>query len=396
MNTANPTPIRVGMSGSFAGKAYTIIARVVMGMEDAGETYYWNEFYLSDGSDRIAMLVCEEVYGAQQWRLFTELTPAKPLTAREAGLKKVGDRVDIDGVSAEVTVVDESRVHFIEGKAPDWVSVGDVAQYFNAEAGGKMWVVSWSGDEVEYYRGMQLHPEMVAQALRLTPTSFRKVSGSSAMSSGGSGGGWNVGTLVTLLVLGLGGLFLFRSCSSGPRYTVTRGSFTRPPAPPVVQPQPAPPPPLTVGTSIVLDGQSYRVITHRVTGFTKVNAQWDTHHYQVTDDSGQTNLLAVRVQGRGTNWQLMRPLAATRPPAPVVAGAMRVGDKVTVDGFEGTVSELLMSREISRTGPPVAGLATNGLTYHYLATGSNGMLLASWNAKRITFHRGQTVAKLTP
>ena len=86
--------------------------------------------------------------------------------AREAGLKKVGDRVNLDGVSAEVTVVDQTRVYEIEGKAPDWVSVGDVAQYFNAEAGGKMWVVSWSGDEVECYRGMQLHPGAVAQALR--------------------------------------------------------------------------------------------------------------------------------------------------------------------------------------------------------------------------------------
>jgi len=172
MSNVNPTRIRVGMTGTFAGKAYTIVARVVMAMDEAGETYYWNEFYLSDGSDRIAMLVCEEVYGAQQWRLFTEFTPATPLTAREAGLKKVGDRISLDGVSAEVTVVDESRVHFIEGRAPDWVAVGDVAQYFNAEAAGKMWVVSWSGDEVEYYRGMQLHGELVAQALGLPAASL--------------------------------------------------------------------------------------------------------------------------------------------------------------------------------------------------------------------------------
>lgn len=393
MSTANPTPARVGMTGTFAGKAYTIIARVVMGMEEEGETYYWNEFYLSDGSDRIAMLVCEEVYGAQQWRLFTELTPAKPLTAREAGLKQVGDRVDLDGVSAEVTVVDETRVWFIEGKAPDWVSVGDEAQYFNAEAGGKMWVVSWSGDEVEYYRGMQLYPELVAQALRLRADSFKRASSASSWSGGGSSG--NLGTIIKVVtfLFGLGVIFYLRSATTGPRT-----SFTLSPAPQpvVVQRAPTPPPPLTVGTNVVLDGRTYQVVSHRVTGFTKVNAQWNTHHYQVTDAAGQTNLLAVRQHATQPTLHLFRQHAATRPPTPEVAAAMRVGEKVTLDDFQGTITDILMSHEVSRTGPPIAGLSTNGLTYHYLATGTNGMLLASWNAERVTYHRGKSVAKLTP
>jgi hypothetical protein len=393
VNNANPTPIRVGMTGTFAGKSYTIIARVVMGMEDAGETYFWNEFYLSDGSDRIAMLVCEEVYGAQQWRLFTEFTPQSPLTAREAGMKQVGNRVNLDGVSAAVTVVDQTRVYYIEGKAPDWVSVMDEAQFFNAEAGGKMWVVSWSGDEVEYYCGMQLHPDAVAQALRLPPTSFKKVSGSSLVSSGSSGGGLNAGSIAALLTFAVGGFFLFRSCSSGPRYTSTQHF---PPPPPVVQRAPAPPPPLTVGTNVVLDGRTYQVVTHRVTGFTKVNAQWSTHHYQVTDGSGQTNLLAARLQSASPSLHLFKQHAATRPPTPATAAAMRVGEKVTIDDYQGTITELLMSQEISRTGPPIEGLGTNGLTYHYLAAGSNGVLLASWNGERVVFHRGQTVVNHTP
>ncbi|MEI9864534.1 MAG: hypothetical protein WDN00_08275 [Limisphaerales bacterium] len=33
----------------------------------------------------------------------------------------------------------------IEGRAPDGVEVGDVANYFNAEAGDMMQVVSWTG-----------------------------------------------------------------------------------------------------------------------------------------------------------------------------------------------------------------------------------------------------------
>ena len=386
MSTANPTPIRVGMSGTFAGKSYSIIARVVMGMEDQGETYYWNEFYLSDGSDRIAMLVCEEVYGAQQWRLFTEFTPNTPLTAREADLKKVGDRVNLDGLSTEVTVVDETRVYFIEGKAPDWVSVGDVAQYFNAEASGKMWVVSWSGDEVEYYRGMQLHPEMVAQALRLPPASLKAASTSAAS------GNRIFGIGAALFTFAIAGFFLFRGC--GRSHSIVKPSTN--PSPPVVQRRPAPAPLLTVGTNLVIAGQSYRVITHRVTGFTKVNAQWNTHHYQITDDRGRTNLLTARVQPAITNWHLFKTHAATRPPAPTVAASMRVGDQVLLDDFSGTVVEVLMSREISRHGPPIEGFAPNGLTYHYLASGTGGILMACWDGQGITFYRGHLVAQLTP
>lgn len=395
MSTANPTPVRVGMTGTFAGKPYTIIARVVMGMDEEGETYYWNEFYLSDGSDRIAMLVCEEVYGAQQWRLFTEFTPTTPLTAREAGMKKVGDRVNLDGVSAEVTVVDETCVYHIEGKAPDWVSVGDVAQYFNAEAGGKMWVVSWSGDEVEYYRGLNLHGELVAQALNLPASSFKAASGIGGSGGGGGGVARGLGVGMALFGFGVAAMFMVRGCGGTSR-SVSYHPVSVAQPPPVVQRAPAPPPPLTVGTNVVLDGRTYQVVTHRVTGFTKVNAQWNTHHYQVADDNGQTNLLAVRLQAAQPTLHLFRQHAATRPPAPELAAAMRVGEKVTLDDFQGTITELLMSHEVSRTGPPIAGFATNGLTYHYVATGSNGMLLASWNGERITFHRGQAVAKLTP
>ena len=393
MSHANPTPVRVGMTGTFAGKPYTIIARVVMGMEAEGETYYWNEFYLSDGSDRIAMLVCEEIFGAQQWRLFTEFTPQQPLTAREAVLKKVGDRVNLDGLSTEVTVVDETRVYEIEGNAPDWVSEGDEAQYFNAEAGGKLWVVSWSGDEVEYYRGMQLPPEAVAQALRLPPASFKKVSGSNLVSSGSIGGGLNCGVISALLTFAVGGFFLFRSCSSGPRYTTTH---TPAPSSPVVQPEPAPPPPLTVGANVTLDGKAFRVVGHRVVECTKVNARWNSHQYQVTDDSGQTSLLVLRSQPGAQIWQLFKPLAPTRPPTPLVAAAMRAGEAVRLDDFQGRISELFMSRTVTNSGASPDAFSGTGLTYHYLAQTNASTLLASWNGERIVFHRGQPVTKHTP
>ena len=95
------------------------------------------------------------------------------------------------------------------------MSVGDVAQYFNAEAGGKMWVVSWSGDEVECYRGMQLHPGAVAQALRLPENSFHPA-------SRGSSGGWKLAPLVGMLVSGVAAFLLLRGCGSA-THSISRG-----------------------------------------------------------------------------------------------------------------------------------------------------------------------------
>ena len=52
MSFENPTLLRIGMHGNFAGKDYRVAGRVVMGETEGGETYYWNEFNLesTDGS----------------------------------------------------------------------------------------------------------------------------------------------------------------------------------------------------------------------------------------------------------------------------------------------------------------------------------------------------------
>ncbi len=60
MSFANPTPIRIGMTGTFCGNRYRVAGRVVMGMEEDGETYYWNEFNLVNTEGESATLVYEE------------------------------------------------------------------------------------------------------------------------------------------------------------------------------------------------------------------------------------------------------------------------------------------------------------------------------------------------
>ena len=169
MKFDNPTSLRIGMSGTIAGLRYRVVGRVVMGMEEAGQIYYWNEFNLVNDRGEFATLVFEETEDGAEWKMFTLFEPQNPLTAGEAARKRVGDTVNFfQGAPLRVTLVDESRVNFIEGQAPEGVEVGDVAHYFNAEAGNKMQVASWTGDEIEFYNGMDLPRSAVRNAFGLS------------------------------------------------------------------------------------------------------------------------------------------------------------------------------------------------------------------------------------
>ena len=167
MSFANPTPIRIGMTGAFDGRQYRVAGRVVLGMEEDGETYYWNEFNLVSDDGESATLVFEETERGGEWRLFTLFEPEFVMTAEDAATKRVGDQLNLDGHDVRVTLVDETRVYHIEGEAPEGVELGDVAHYFNAEAGSRMVVVSWTGEEVEYYRGVTVAPAMTAKLASL-------------------------------------------------------------------------------------------------------------------------------------------------------------------------------------------------------------------------------------
>ena len=119
MSTSNPTSLKVGASGTLEGHLCTVTGRLVMSMEVDGETYYWNEYQLRDDTGATAILVYEEEETGPAWKLFLPIELQRPFTALEAAAKKLGDLVMFDDVRAKVTLVDQSRVHYIEGEAPE-------------------------------------------------------------------------------------------------------------------------------------------------------------------------------------------------------------------------------------------------------------------------------------
>src|ERR1051325_1877763 len=127
MNYPNPTSLRLGMMGVLEGQSYRVVGRVVVGMEEEGEIYYWQEFNLVDRAGQSATLVYED----GEWKLFTFFEPKTPMTALEAARKRVGEMVNLDGTPIATTLVDESRVYRTEGAPPEGVEVGDVANYSN-------------------------------------------------------------------------------------------------------------------------------------------------------------------------------------------------------------------------------------------------------------------------
>ena len=178
MSLANPTRLRLGMQGTFSGKTYRLVGRVVMGVDDGGEIYYWNEFNLEASDGGGATLVFEDTERGGEWRLFTMFEPEYPMTAVDAATKHVGDRLNLTDTEVRVTLRGTSRVYRIEGKAPEGIKVRQYAKYFNAEAGNLMQVVSWTGDEVEYYDGETLSRRAVETAFNLPRAAFSSLSGS--------------------------------------------------------------------------------------------------------------------------------------------------------------------------------------------------------------------------
>ncbi len=167
MSFNNPTAVQIGMTGTFSGVSYRVLGRSVLGVIDDGRSYYWNEYNLRADSGESAILVYDTSDRIAEWRWFTTFEPQTPITATEAATKRLGDRINLDGTEVRVTLRDHSRVYLVEGEPPEGEAVGTQADYFNAESGQDMIVVSWTGDEVDCYHGKTISAIAVGHAFNI-------------------------------------------------------------------------------------------------------------------------------------------------------------------------------------------------------------------------------------
>jgi len=389
MSFENPTSLRIGMTGTVAGKQYRVVGRVVMGMDDGGETYYWNEFNLQADGGESATLVFEETERGGEWRLFTLFEPEYPMTAADAATKRAGDRLNLDGTEVRVTLVDESRVYHLEGEAPEGVEVGDVAQYFNAEAGDKMQVVSWTGDEVEYYHGLDLARGAVAKAFGLrseTPIGSGRYLGAPGVSSPGSDATADHddrGSKFVMKAVGvlLGAAILWAGYSS---WAPARRAAT-------VKKTSAPASPLGVGNRGKLNGKNYRVAGHALVEIAQVGLRYDRHEYPLFDDDEKKALLVYGLKPGTKDWLLFTPLQPQNPLTQYQAAAIRAGETISVDGAVTPIGEIFQSTLRLVEGPDVPELKAGDVFYGFSGQSGSTVLLVRWNNNGISFYQGKAL-----
>ncbi len=372
MSFANPTPLRIGMTGTLGGTLYRLVGRVVMGVVEDGETYYWNEFNLETAAGKSATLVFEQTERGGEWRLFILFEPQYPITAEDAATKCVGDAINLDGDDTRVTLVEQSRVYYIEGKALEGVEVGDVANYFNTQAGDHMDVVSWTGDEVECYHGYNLQQSILAAAfnIRLPTVSSLFQAAGPAYNSSGLAPRVLVG-LVTALIAFVGYFCFFPNRRPA---TVIKTS--------------ALPSPLTVGSVGTLKGTSFAIQGHVLVEVALVGRKFERHEYFLANDTGDKALLICGSKAGAQDWTLFTPLHPAEPLTPQQAAAVRWGQTVNVDGVVAKVTDLFLSTIRLVQGPEPDALNPGDVLYCFAANTDSTRLLVRWNATRIGFFQG--------
>jgi hypothetical protein len=375
LSYSNPTPIRIGMTGNLSGKQYRVVGRVVLGEEEAGGTYYWNEFNLESDRGEVATLVYEETERGGEWRLFHLFEPEHPMTAADAATKRVGDPLILEGMQMFVRLVSKSRVYHIEGKAPEGIEVGEEARYFNAVSGNNMIVVSWTGQEVEFYKGLDLSRTTVSAAfgVRIVDFSrlFRAPGGRSRVPGLVAG---LVGALVVVILAVVG----FRSLTSSRR-------------PPAIVTTGAPASPLAVGKAGSLKGAHFQLQSHLLVEMAMVGRKFERHEYLLTGDDGAKALLVRGSRPGAGDWWLFKPLQPETPLSPQQAAAVRWGQMVNVDGLAAKVTDLFQATLRQVESAEASDLSAGDAFFGFAGPAQDARLLVRWNANYINFFQGVAV-----
>lgn len=387
---SNPTALRLGATGTLNGWRVRVAGRAVMAVEIDGEDYYWNEFRLVDSSGNEATLVHEEGEAGPEWKLFRPFTPVRPMTAAEASFKGVGDKVNLDGTPVAVTLVDESRVVHLEGEAAEGVEVGDVARYFNADTGDRMLVASWTGDDIEFYEGLDVPTAALSQAFNL-PALQPEVapndsSATSHLSAGGlrsdSGAKPAVSWMTKLVLAALGGITLFSGYSCFSRKTAPATSASAPAFAPVVQ--------LLNGAEGTLGAERFTVAALSAVEIARPGGRHARREYAIRGANGDRALLVNGLTGGSKEWHLLRPAAVPAGLMPVEAARKKKGEALPLDGRAFTIAEVFQAKTLF-TEPAAASPAGEPIEYGFIATEGADVLLVRWGETAVRCWRGSAV-----
>jgi hypothetical protein len=390
MSIANPTRLQVGQVATIDGQRMAVRGRVVLSMiADDGERYYWNEFNLVGDGGRVVTLVFEETETGPTWKWFELFEPLRPLGVAEVKQVRVGQSVDLGEGRLHVTLVDQTRVEHIEGEAPEGVERGDVAQYFNAEERDETFVVSWSVEEIEFYRGHDLARGRVEALFNLQPQLARQTAQTFTQAPE-RGPGKSVFAMVVSGVFVLVALSVIGDCSKPSRRRATsQPSYTAAPAVPV-----APAVVLKTGAKGVLGGHELTVTAHAVERVVRMGGNFERHGYVTLDTSGESGLLMNSSAGSPRDWHLFRSVEPPAGFAPFDAAALRQGKVAHVGGRALQVFQVFASEVRSLDGEAARGPWRQGVrTYGLLARVNGELVMIQWDDARLQWYQGRPLAE---
>ena len=386
MSYPSASPLRVGSAGTLDGKHYTVRGRAVLCTEVDQETDYWQEFNLVDGAGGTVTLVFEEEENGWAWKLFKLFDPSCPLSAAEAAAKRVGQGVDLIGRSARVTLVGRSRVVQTEGEMSEGMARGSVADYFNADAAGEQLVVSWTGSEVEFYRGRKISVQSVSAAFGLSRAVLDPGRSSwGGASSGFQGSGSFMESSGVKFVVIVGAVLFFGWMFHG----VWRGGESSTTSPPVKLA--APSFRLANGARGTLAGTDYTVTSHALVEVAGIGGKFERHEYGLVGPNGATALLIHAFDGDAHDWHLFRPVTSPDGLTPLAAAAKRASDSFALDGATFKVSGLFLCQTLAQDGDPAATPAQGGVLYGFVARAGADTLLARWSESALALRVGRAL-----
>ena len=372
---SNPTALGVGTEGTLFGRHATVIGRSVLSTSDG---YRWDEYHVKlDGTAETTL-----VYESGIWKRYDLFDPESPVSARDASGYRVGDQVTLRGKSAHVTYVGQSTVSYIQGKAPEGYRVGSQACYFNAEADGQLFVVSWTGDEVEFYEGKNLYRGEVERGFRLPNPSLL-----ARIFSGGSGslddwfeGDHRLGGLI-LLVAGCMAFLLFEGAGSS-------GGSANPPSP-----TPAPALHLPVRAQGELAGHQYVITGRQVTEVAEMRGRFGRHEYHLTDEEGRPAVLIRGLSWSARQWYLFRPSSDPATVWPTMAATYRIGSIFRAEGRQAIVRSQFLCRTIAAEGEVPLGAGPGLVRYGFTAQDNDTWVLARWTENDIEILVGSMLSE---
>jgi len=238
-------------------------------------------------------------------------------------------------------------------------------------------VVSWTGEEVEFYRGLDLSPTTVSSAFNVRLADFSRLFRAPGGRSRFPG-----------LVAGLVGVLILVA------FIVPFGrSFVPSRRAAAIVRTGAPASPLAVGKTGKLGGTQFQIQIHLLVEVAVVGRKFDRHEYLLSNDDG-TKALLVRGSKPGTgDWWLFKPLQPVTPLTQQQAAAVRWGQTVNIDGLVAKVSELFQSTIRQVDSPEASDIDTGAVFFGFTGKSDYAQLLVRWNANYINFFEGAALSE---